>query len=72
MQLRGGLSRNQLWGDFGQGVPMESRERAQLLWSAIADYVEVIKCTIKGTYDKRFQKYFDQASRGAFYSLQFW
>lgn len=43
-----------------QGVPSEPKDRAQLLWTAITDYVEVIKSAIRGKYDKRLQKYFDQ------------
>ncbi|CDI74711.1 dynamin-like protein, putative [Eimeria praecox] len=46
--------------ELGEGVPSESRDRAQLLWTAITDYVEVIKSAIRGKYDKRLQKYFDQ------------
>ncbi|KAL8450242.1 hypothetical protein Emed_002599 [Eimeria media] len=46
--------------ELGEGVPGEARDRAQLLWTAITDYVEVIKSAIRGKYDKRLQKYFDQ------------
>ncbi|PFH31932.1 dynamin-related protein DRPB [Besnoitia besnoiti] len=45
--------------ELGDGVPMEASERAQLLWTAITDYVEIFKNTIRGKYDKRLQMYFD-------------
>ncbi|CDJ58415.1 dynamin-like protein, putative [Eimeria maxima] len=57
LKARGVQSRIQ---ELGEGVPSESRDRAQLLWTAITDYVEVIKSAIRGKYDKRLQKYFDQ------------
>ncbi|OII75132.1 dynamin family protein [Cryptosporidium andersoni] len=45
--------------EFGQGVPIESGDRAQLMWAMITDYCEMIKNTIRGKYDKRLQTYFD-------------
>nr|CAJ20697.1 DyNamin-like protein, putative [Toxoplasma gondii RH] len=45
--------------ELGEGVPMEPSERAQLLWTAITDYVEIFKNTIRGKYDKRLQMYFE-------------
>ncbi|EEA07619.1 dynamin family protein [Cryptosporidium muris RN66] len=45
--------------EFGQGVPIESGDRAQLMWAMITDYCEMIKSTIRGKYDKRLQTYFD-------------
>ncbi|XP_055388990.1 uncharacterized protein LOC129618211 [Condylostylus longicornis] len=45
--------------ELGSGVPIDSQERVQLMWSMITDYCEVYRNTIRGKFDKKLQTYFE-------------
>ncbi|CDJ53084.1 dynamin-like protein, putative [Eimeria brunetti] len=42
--------------ELGEGVPPEARDRAQLLWTSITDYVEVIKKRVAQTLESLSQR----------------
>mmetsp|Transcript_41754 Transcript_41754/g.110011 ORF Transcript_41754/g.110011 Transcript_41754/m.110011 type:complete len:780 (+) Transcript_41754:51-2390(+) len=43
--------------ELGDGVPVDPRERTQLMWTLINDYCEMFRNTIRGKHDRRLQMY---------------
>jgi len=50
--------------ELGHGVPLEDAERRQLMWTMITDYSEMFKNTIRGSYDRKLQRYLTSGSSG--------
>ena len=43
--------------ELGEGVPLETAERVQVMWTLVTDYCEMFKNTIRGKYDRKLQRY---------------
>ena len=43
--------------ELGEGVPLETGERVQVMWTLVTDYCEMFKNTIRGKYDRKLQRY---------------
>ena len=43
--------------ELGEGVPDNSAEQGQLIWTMITDYCDIFKNTIRGKFDRRLQTY---------------
>merc|ERR1719265_1951535 len=50
--------------ELGQGVPLEDAERRQLMWTMITDYSDMFKNTIRGSYDRKLQRYLTSGASG--------
>jgi len=50
--------------ELGHGVPLEDAERRQLMWTMITDYSEMFKNTIRGSYDRKLQRYLTSGTSG--------
>ncbi|CAE7230164.1 dnm1l [Symbiodinium sp. CCMP2592] len=43
--------------ELGEGVPLQTGERVQVMWTLVTDYCEMFKNTIRGKYDRKLQRY---------------
>lgn len=43
--------------ELGEGVPLDTAERVQVMWTLVTDYCEMFKNTIRGKYDRKLQRY---------------
>jgi len=50
--------------ELGNGVPVDDGPRRQLMWTMLTDYSDMFKNTIRGTYDRKLQRYLSGGASG--------